>query len=143
MFNYVNQPIITTNDVISNYFEVSNNVRLFPKYTKNFDLSMEENITCIVDNAVRGFDVAVRSVDFNSSITLNAVLDDYYTHMQADSSSIITRRESYSPITYYQDSALLRHYGVRNSDLIKFVDNFVRKKNINGISYYKNELYYS
>lgn len=136
MHYYVNQALITSNEILSSYYTVSNNIYHFPNYCNKINTDHKK----LILDSVEGYKEAILASDFNRPISVIDTILEQYLDINARASVKFTKPNAI--LTYSQKVEYLRFWGLKSSDIIDFTNNFEKNKNIHNQSFYKSDLFY-
>ncbi len=102
-----------------------------------------------MQDSIKGYRNSIFATDFSNPFVVIDALICYFIETQnidspKDFSSIKIMHSTKPPIylEFSRKVEFLRMYNITNTDIIRFVDNFLLNKTINNVSLYVNELYY-
>lgn len=137
---FVNPAIIILNSHLAEYTTVSNNLFHGPSYLRQLT-SID-----IVNYSARGFKQSVELADFNNIFVLVNELYKYHLNLGPNTSSILHNTRNnynlhYDYLAYQRKLNYLHQLGIRNSDLIEFVENYQNNLTLRGKNYASHDLF--
>jgi len=134
---YVNYPIIVKNSVLCEYFIFYDNIESYPSYCKKYITSnkcLEENTMQLFNDSMDAYLKTLWRADFNNPITIQDEIYNYYKNK----SLLFNNQE----IMVYSNSVEYLHFlDITNTDLIKFIENVFKLKNIKGENIIEKSMY--
>ena len=134
---YINHPIIVKNSVLCEYFVFYDNIESYPSYCRKYITSnknLEENTLQLFNESMDAYLRTLWGANFNNPITIQDQIYNYYKN----ESSLFNNKE----IMKYSNSVEYLHFlDITNTDLIKFVENVFKFKNIKGENIIEKSMY--